>query len=127
MKSFSDLERKEGIVSCIGPILPKDFMILKKRLYSGRLVCVTPTLSPPSSFKGIRSVATMPAMIGKAAAMEVLAIAPKDPAMTLYPDVPYGHLLKKFFQESSPRGEGITSRVLPTILMLRIFSQRSIR
>ncbi|MHB1730330.1 MAG: hypothetical protein ACYCVG_05085 [Leptospirillum sp.] len=106
LKSFSDLERKEGIVSCIGPILPKDFMILKKRLYSGRLVCVTPTLSPPSSFKGIRSVATMPAMIGKAAAMEVLAIAPKDPAMTLYPDVPYGHFIEKIFSRKLSQGGG---------------------
>ncbi len=105
-ETFSELESREGIVSCIGPILPKDLQLLKTSLYSGRLLCITPTLSPALSFKGVRSVATMPAMLGKAAAMEVLAMAPKDPVLTLYPGVPYGNFMEKVFEKKLTQGGG---------------------
>jgi len=105
-KTFSELESSEGMVACIGPILSKDFLVLKRRLSSGRILCITPTLSPPPSFKGVRSVATMPAMIAKAAAMEALAAAPKDPSLTLYPDVPYGQFMEKVFAKKLAQGGG---------------------
>ncbi|WP_158310243.1 ABC transporter substrate-binding protein [Leptospirillum ferrooxidans] len=132
-KTFIELERREGMISCIGPILPKDLQLLKKQLSSGRFLCVSPTLSPSVAFKGVRSVATMPVMLGKAAAMEVLSVAPKDPALTLYPDVPYGSMMERVFAKTLKQGGGEYLRgisynsgapdIQPTIESMKTFGQ----
>ncbi len=113
LTTFSEMEKKDGVVSLIGPILPGDLKKLSSILRSQRLIAITPTLFAPPGIKGLRSVATLPEMIGKAAALESLAVNPKGNAISLYPQLPYGKLLTGVFKKTLTRNGGVYLQGFP--------------